>query len=479
MAPHLAPARLLQNCQSEPLDATYDEVACADLSSIVWLLENRNVTRAQRKKKERALRLRPTVPAAVTATASVMAAVTMAAGAPAPILPAAAGRATATGPKTPEGRAVSRANALKHGLTAKTVLLPNENPDEIQAKADSWRQTYNPQGTAEEELVDQIALCSLRLKRIAAAEETVLAAQFHGAELQWDLEQSHKLTKFRRMLHRDRITAILNLRSFGAGVSWLLARWRILEAAFNRSHCWTTVAVIREAVLHRGMHDERVSSGYELAHLAISCTEDHQNKKALVHFLENYHDEASAHMDSPDTMKQFLDSMASYITDEFQSRAGVRELSVIEARRTLRTWLDRQIADLKELDRHFREADALARAAATALVLVLDDTPKHRLLMRYMRSAELAQSRAMRMLAVLQKERKEEAERGEGVSLPNELSRRDETDATISAAESCVSESNSVRGTEQINDDASMMTLDASHVASQPLEVAARVENGV
>ena len=250
----------------EPFDATDDEVACADLSSIDWLLENRNVTRAQRKKKERALRLRPPVPipAAAATTASVMAAVTMAAGAPAPILPAAAGRATATGPKTPEGKAVSRGNALKHGLTAKTVLLPGETADEIQARADRWRETYNPQGAAEEELVDQIALASLRLKRIAHAEEAVLAAQFHGAEPEWELEQSHKLTKFRRMLPRDRITAMLNLRSFGEGVSWLLEKWKVLDAAFSRNQGWKSVTVIREAILHRGMHDERVSSGYRI-----------------------------------------------------------------------------------------------------------------------------------------------------------------------------------------------------------------------
>ena len=276
--------------------------------------------RAQRKNKHRAQPSRPTLPAAAVATASAMAAATMAVGAPAPTIPVAAARPPATGPKTPEGKAVSRGNALKHGLTAKTVLLPGENPDEIQARADCWRETYNPQGAAEEELVDQIALCSLRLKRIAAAEEAVLAAQFHNADFQWDLEQSLKLDKFRRMLRRDRTTAILNLRSFGAGVSWLLEKWKVLESAFNHSQCWNTVALVGEAILHRGMHDESISSGYELAHLAVSCAEDHQNKKALVHFLENYHDEASAHIDNPETMKRFLDSMASYITDECLSR---------------------------------------------------------------------------------------------------------------------------------------------------------------
>ena len=83
----------------------------------------------------------------------------------------------------------------------------------------------------------------------------------------------------------------------------------------------------------------RFSSGYELAHLVVSCVDDHANKKELVHFLENYHDDSRAYVDNPNTMKQFLDSMASYITDESQSRAGIRPMSVAEARRTLRDWI--------------------------------------------------------------------------------------------------------------------------------------------
>ena len=91
------------------------------------------------------------------------------------------------------------------------------------------------------------------------------------------------------MLGRDRITAMPNLRSFSAGVSWLLEKWKVLDAAFSRHQGWKSVTVIREAILHRGMHDESLSSGYEwFAHLAVSCVEDHQNKEELVHFLENY-----------------------------------------------------------------------------------------------------------------------------------------------------------------------------------------------
>ena len=38
-----------------------------------------------------------------------------------------------TGPKTREGKERSRTNALKHGLTAETLLLPGESAEEFEA----------------------------------------------------------------------------------------------------------------------------------------------------------------------------------------------------------------------------------------------------------------------------------------------------------------------------------------------------------
>jgi len=37
-----------------------------------------------------------------------------------------------TGPRTPAGKTRVSSNALKHGLTGREVVLPNENPDDFE-----------------------------------------------------------------------------------------------------------------------------------------------------------------------------------------------------------------------------------------------------------------------------------------------------------------------------------------------------------
>ena len=296
------------------------------------------------------------------------------------------------------------------------------------------RDDLQPVGADEEALVDQMTIASLRLKRGAEAENQSIAEQVLNAEILWDRKQALRLVKFRRMLRRDRATAILMLRSFGAGVTWLLGRWKYLEAAFNSSQCWTDLALIREALLLRSFRDDtldsRTGSGFEIAHLAVSCIEDAHKNPELVHFLANYDDEGVRSITGSKNIKTFLDSMASYIPDEFLSRRDVRVLAPSEARRTMRTWIERQIAELRELDRHFREVDARSRAGAKLRAQAPADTPRNRLLLRYMKSAETAFDRARKTLAKLQKDRKKEAENDAGTEafeapktdLPNEPS---------------------------------------------------------
>jgi hypothetical protein len=53
------------------------------------------------------------------------------------------------GPKTPQGRAISSANALRHGLTAKTLILPHENQDLFLAMWNAYFDLLRPANATE------------------------------------------------------------------------------------------------------------------------------------------------------------------------------------------------------------------------------------------------------------------------------------------------------------------------------------------
>src|SRR6266540_4796100 len=50
-----------------------------------------------------------------------------------------------TGPQTPEGKAAVRMNSLRHGLRARTVVLPGENREEFNQLCDDLEREWEPQ----------------------------------------------------------------------------------------------------------------------------------------------------------------------------------------------------------------------------------------------------------------------------------------------------------------------------------------------
>jgi hypothetical protein len=75
------------------------------------------------------------------------------------------------GPKTPEGRAAVRLNALKHGFTAAEIILPTveEQIDFEQFRA-AFEEEHQPVGPTEEVLVEDMVIARWRLNRIRKME---------------------------------------------------------------------------------------------------------------------------------------------------------------------------------------------------------------------------------------------------------------------------------------------------------------------
>ena len=78
--------------------------------------------------------------------------------------------AKSRGPKTEAGRKRSSQNALKHGLTAQTLVLPTEDPDEFQQLLTSYLDQFQPHSPVELHLVHEMVAAKWRLQRLALIE---------------------------------------------------------------------------------------------------------------------------------------------------------------------------------------------------------------------------------------------------------------------------------------------------------------------
>jgi len=75
-----------------------------------------------------------------------------------------------TGPKTPEGKAAVRLNALTYGLRARSLLIPGENPADYQQLWADLETDWQPHGRTERLCLEQMATSQWLLARMATAE---------------------------------------------------------------------------------------------------------------------------------------------------------------------------------------------------------------------------------------------------------------------------------------------------------------------
>ncbi len=80
-----------------------------------------------------------------------------------------------TGPTSETGKAKSSVNAVKTGLTGRTVLLPNEDAVFYEAHVSQFMKSHAPVGDDERNLVQSLADTEWRLLRIPALEMGVYA----------------------------------------------------------------------------------------------------------------------------------------------------------------------------------------------------------------------------------------------------------------------------------------------------------------
>jgi hypothetical protein len=109
-----------------------------------------------------------------------------------------------SGPKTLAGKARSKGNALKHGLSAATIVMGDEDPREFDTIRDQLRMQLGATGIIEEELADQIAGVLWRLRRIPRIEAAMIRIRVEAAEEQ---DRCDRLSIFQ---HGDDVGEVYN-----------------------------------------------------------------------------------------------------------------------------------------------------------------------------------------------------------------------------------------------------------------------------
>ena len=82
-----------------------------------------------------------------------------------------------TGPRTEEGKRISRCNALRHGLTAETVIDALEDSEDYRGFEAAIIADYDAETAVARELVLRLASLLWRLRRIIAIETDLLQIQ--------------------------------------------------------------------------------------------------------------------------------------------------------------------------------------------------------------------------------------------------------------------------------------------------------------
>jgi hypothetical protein len=316
-----------------------------------------------------------------------------------------------TGPRTQEGKERSKMNAVTHGCRAETLIVHDEDPQELEARRQAWIASLAPRSDAEQRAVEDAVIYSWRQDRARRAEVALADARLADLDADGDTSVEQQVTELGRRLFLDRLGPIefypngiddpemsdreastslagagklnpddpailvLRLKSTLEGCEWILGEWAKLKKALDRGQSWLSSDKLRAVRL--------------LGKQPLDAIDDED--VAMV-FLASF-------VLKPDRDKWYWEISMELIdddTDRFRKSAATRQLQLLmpadvaSARDALRALIDRATEPLMAKAEAFRER-ARIKAALAADILAFDPSVEAERLRRH----ELASGRAM------------------------------------------------------------------------------------
>lgn len=308
-----------------------------------------------------------------------------------------------TGPKTPEGKERSRANAFKHGLTGEGVVKADDLNEEIQKRVDEWKDALKPETGPERWLVERAAVDSARVDAAVECGRARLAAKTRIDAIYSSNDKLPALLAARlgRQLTsgRDEHGATwLELRATSAGCGWMIDKWECIARRQEARKGWGW-ADFRDARLLIGESDDADTIGRRLAALAADyLAQREEGWESTCQEINTIHDDLLDHLARSGWYPARLLSPEDVPGDpDTRARANDR----------LREFVAEEIAELSERRDHLAAIEAIDAGEASDRLLV-DMSPEGVLLTRYEHELHRRVERSLRELARLKKSRDDE-----------------------------------------------------------------------
>src|SRR5215471_9135761 len=113
-----------------------------------------------------------------------------------------------TGPRSVEGKAKSRFNALKSGIDAQSAVIPDEDPVKFQELADEYYTRFQPQSPEERDLLDTLITAVWQLRRLRRVETQIWTTRMNETRMskpvKWTLSETYGINDrlFQRLQSR-------------------------------------------------------------------------------------------------------------------------------------------------------------------------------------------------------------------------------------------------------------------------------------
>jgi hypothetical protein len=144
-----------------------------------------------------------------------------------------------TGPSTPEGKARSRANALKHGMAAETLVIDGLQAD-FAARLNEWEADIKPTTPEACFALEAVVACTFRIEECRRNINARLDRDMTRACLVWDLDREADVALIASKLAKQPELVSRQLKSSKHGVELILGLWdRLGESLDTKKGAWS------------------------------------------------------------------------------------------------------------------------------------------------------------------------------------------------------------------------------------------------